>query len=120
MRVLFGTLIFREINRVLYEKGDEKYEKEKRNFWINCRFFIDNIYRRTLVNLVTHQIFKKSLKTDSSGIMLGLSFFFFREIYILYYEKQVAQRQSNRLRSVGCRFESYPISFTFSQILQSI
>ena len=88
MRVLFRALIFREINRVLYEKGDEKYEEEKRNFWINCRFFIDNIYRRTLVNLVTHQIFKKSLKTDSSGIMLGLSFFFFRDIYIWYYEKQ--------------------------------
>ena len=64
MRVLIGLLFFffRDIYRLLYEKGDDEHEKEKRNFWINCRFFTDNIYRRTLVNLVNHQIFKNSLK----------------------------------------------------------
>ena len=57
-------------------KGDEKYEKEKRNFWIDCRFFIDNIHRRTLACMVTYQIFKKQWVRD-----LGLLFLFFREIF---------------------------------------
>lgn len=77
MGVLNRTLIFRVENRLLYEKGDEKHEKEKRNFWINCRFFIDNIYRRTLVNLVNHQIFKNSLKMTAQVLCLGFHFSFF-------------------------------------------
>ena len=77
MRVLIGLLFFRDIYRLLYEKGDDKHEKEKRNFWINCRFFTDNIYRRTLVNLVNHQIFKNSLKMTAQVLCLGFHFSFF-------------------------------------------
>ena len=77
MGVLFRTLIFRVENRLLYEKGDEKHEKEKRNFWIDCRFFIDNIHGRTLACMADHQVLTKSLKSKSFGIMLRLILLFF-------------------------------------------
>ena len=85
MRVLIGLLFFfRDIYRLLYEKGDDKHEKEKRNFWINCRFFIDNIYRRTLVNLVNHQIFKNSLKKMMAQVLcLGFHFSFSRNLHMV-------------------------------------
>ena len=82
MRVLIGLLFFfRDIYRLLYEKGDDKHEKEKRDFWINCGFFIDNIYRRTLVNLVTYQIFKNSLKMTAQVLCLGFHFSFSRNLH---------------------------------------
>ena len=87
MGVLNRTLIFRVENRLLYEKGDEKHEKEKRNFWIDCRFFIDNIHGRTLACMADHQVLTKSLKSKSFGIMLRLLLFFFRVKNRLLYEK---------------------------------
>ena len=88
MGVLNRALIFRVENRLLYEKGDEKHEKEKRNFWIDCRFFVDNIHGRTLACMADHQVLTKSLKKSKSfGVMLRLILLFFRVKNRLLYGK---------------------------------
>ena len=40
-------------------KGVYKYEKEKRNPWINCRFYIDIFNRRFMAYLDTYSLLEK-------------------------------------------------------------
>lgn len=43
-------------------KGECEYAQEKRNPWINCRFYIDNFDWGFMAYLDTYPIFKKQLK----------------------------------------------------------